>query len=37
MNDQNPLNFRIFGWLAALAALFQAIGLIRYINRLPDD
>lgn len=37
MNRKNPRNFRVFGWLAALAALLQTIGLIRYINQLPDD
>jgi len=37
MNNGNQYNFRIFGWLAALAALLQAIGLIRYVNRLPED
>ena len=37
MNNQNPRNLRIFGWIAALAALLQTIGLIRYINRLPED
>ena len=37
MNRKNSLIFRILGWLAALAALLQAIGMIRYINRLPDD
>lgn len=29
--------FRLFGWLAAIAAIYQMIGLIRYINRLPGD
>jgi hypothetical protein len=28
---------RSFGWLAAIAAAFQAIGLIRYVRRLPGD
>jgi len=37
MDAKNPRNFRFFGWSAAVAALFQIIGLIRYYNRLPDD
>ena len=37
MKNINPRNFRILGWLTALAAFLQAIGLIRYISRLPDD
>ena len=37
MNNKISRRFRIFGWLAALAALLQMIGLIRYISRLPED
>jgi hypothetical protein len=37
MNSKKARNFRIFGWMAALAVLLQTIGLIRYINRLPED
>ena len=37
MNKKENNRFRLFGWLAAIAGLFQAAGLIRYVNRLPDD
>ncbi len=37
MKSKEKKRFRLFGWLAAIAAIFQMIGLIRYINRLPDD
>ena len=37
MEAKNPRNLRIFGWIAAIAAVLQTIGLIRYVNRLPDD
>ena len=37
MKPKETKRFRLFGWLAAIAAIFQMIGLIRYINRLPDD
>jgi len=37
MRSKNPRNLRIFGWSAAVAAVLQTIGLIRYVNRLPDD
>ena len=37
MKSKETKRFRLFGWLAAIAAIFQMIGLIRYINRLPGD
>ena len=37
MKTKNPRNLCIFGWSAAVAAVLQTIGLIRYVNRLPDD
>lgn len=27
----------IFGWGGLIAAILQVIGLLRYIDRLPDD
>ena len=29
--------FRLLGWFATIASIFQIVGLIRYINRLPCD
>jgi hypothetical protein len=29
--------FRLMGWSGAIAAILQTVGLIRYINRLPED
>ena len=37
MNQKKGKNLRSFGWLAAIAASLQAVGLIRYLNRLPED
>ena len=37
MKRNEAKRFRLFGWAAAIAAVLQAIGLIRYLNRLPDD
>jgi len=37
MKLKDVKRLRLFGWSAALAAIFQTIGLIRYVNRLPDD
>jgi hypothetical protein len=37
MKSKEVKRLRLFGWLAAVAALFQTIGLIRYVNRLPSD
>jgi len=43
MNDQNKQLeknkrlYPVFGWAAAIAAVLQTAGLIRYINRLPND
>ena len=37
MKPEGVKYLRLFGWLAAIAAAFQAIGLIRYIRRLPGD
>jgi hypothetical protein len=35
--DKNKRLYPVFGWTAALAAVLQTAGLIRYINRLPND
>ena len=35
--DKNKRLNPVFGWAAALAAILQTAGLIRYINRLPND
>lgn len=35
--DKNKRLNTVFGWAAALAAVLQTAGLIRYINRLPND
>ena len=37
MTKKETKRLQLFGWLAAVAAICQTIGLIRYINRLPDD
>lgn len=37
MKTNEAKRLRVFGWSAAVAAVLQSIGLIRYINRLPDD
>ena len=37
MKTKNPRSLRIFGWSDVVAAVLQTIGLIRYINRSPDD
>lgn len=37
MTKKDAKRLQLFGWLAAVAALCQTIGLVRYIKRLPDD
>jgi len=37
MSEREPRQFRLFGWAAAIAAVLQAISLIRYIGRMPED
>jgi len=37
MSAKETRRFRLIGWSAVLAAILQTVGLIRYINRLPDD
>ena len=37
MKSKDAKHLRLFGWLAAFAAFLQMVGLIRYVNRLPDD
>ena len=37
MTKKEAKRLQLFGWLAAVAAIFQIIGLVRYVNRLPDD
>ena len=37
MTKKEAKRLQLFGWLAAVAAICQIIGLVRYINRLPDD
>lgn len=37
MEDKSKRLYRVFGWAAALAAVLQIIGLIRYVSRLPGD
>lgn len=37
MSIKEARRFRLFGWSAAIAAILQTVGLIRYVNRLPDD
>ena len=37
MSANKARQFHLFGWLTAIGTIFQGIGLIRYIYRLPDD
>ena len=37
MTKKEIKRFQFFGWITTIAGFFQAVGLIRYINRLPDD
>jgi len=37
MTTKDSRRFRLMGWLAIIAATLQTVGLIRYIQRLPDD
>lgn len=37
MSAKETRRFRLIGWSAVVAAILQTIGLIRYIDRLPDD
>lgn len=37
MKPNEVKRLRLFGWSATVAAILQTIGLIRYLNRLPDD
>jgi len=37
MNTKDLRRYRRVGWFAVVAAILQTIGLIRYIDRLPDD
>ena len=35
LNDSR--RFRLMGWSGAIAAILQTVGLIRYIDRMPED
>ena len=37
MKISNPKAYLIAGLCSILACLFQIIGLVRYLNRLPED
>lgn len=37
MVTKNSRIFRLVGWSAVIAATLQTVGLIRYIQRLPQD
>ncbi len=37
MFKKEARQLRLFGWAAAIAAILQMVGLIRYIGRLPED
>jgi len=37
MTIKDSRRFRLVGWLAAIAVILQTVGLIRYIDRLPED
>jgi len=37
MNTKDSRRFRLVGWSAVIAAALQTVGLIRYIQRLPQD
>jgi len=37
MTTKDSRRFRLIGWSGAIAATLQTVGLIRYIQRLPED
>jgi len=37
MTTKDSRRFRLVGWSAVIAATLQTVGLIRYIQRLPQD
>jgi len=37
MTTKDSRRFRLAGWSAVVAATLQTVGLIRYIQRLPQD
>ena len=37
MSTKEARRLGLFGWSAAIAAILQTVGLIRYVSRLPDD
>ena len=37
MSTRESRQFRLFGWLAVVATILQTFGVIRYVNRHPDD
>jgi len=37
MTTKDSRRFRLVGWSAVIAATLQLVGLIRYIQRLPQD
>lgn len=37
MPTKESRQFKLVVWTTTLAAIFQTIGLVRYISRLPDD
>jgi len=37
MTTKYSRRFRLVGWSAVIAATLQTVGLIRYIQRLPED
>jgi len=37
MSAKETRRFRLIGWSSVVAAILQTVGLIRYIDRLPQD
>ena len=37
MTTKDSRRFRLMGWSAVVATTLQTVGLIRYIQRLPQD
>jgi hypothetical protein len=37
VTNKDARRFRLMGWSGGIAATLQTVGLIRYINRLPED
>jgi len=37
MTTKDARRFHLMGWSGAIAATLQTVGLIRYIQRLPED